>query len=149
MRISTAGLALVKQSEGFRTAAYKDTAGLLTIGYGHRILPGESFPPELSRARAEALLLSDLAQVEQQVARLVQVPLSQGQFDALVDFVFNLGSGRLEESTLLKRLNAKQYAEAASELLKWDHDGTKVVPGLKTRREAELRLFTGAETAAA
>jgi len=71
------------------------------------------------------------------------VPLSQGQFDALVDFVFNLGSGRLASSTLLKILNAGRYADAAEQLLRWDQAGGKECPPLKARREAELALWQG------
>jgi lysozyme len=78
---------------------------------------------------------------------LVRVPLTQGQFDALVDFCFNLGEGRLAGSTLLRELNAGLYAAAGQQLLAWDHAGGKVIPGLKARREAELALWTGGESA--
>jgi lysozyme len=71
----------------------------------------------------------------------VRVALTQGQFDALVDFCFNLGAGRLSASTLLKELNAAQYTAAAEQLLAWDHAGAQVNEGLKARREAEFQLW--------
>jgi len=86
---------------------------------------------------------ADVAVAEASVQRLVKVPLSQGQFDALVDFVFNLGAGRLASSTLLRDLNAGQYEAAGQQLLLWDHSGGVEVEGLKARREAELALWNG------
>jgi len=83
---------------------------------------------------------------EREVERLVKTPLSQGEFDALVDFVFNLGAGRLAGSTLLKELNAGRYEAVAAELLRWDHAGGVENVGLRARREAELALWRG-ETA--
>ena len=82
MPLSSAGLDLLKKSEGFRTHAYLDVAGIPTIGYGHRILPSESFPNGIDEAQASEILVSDLAQAERAVKRLVRVALGQGQFDA-------------------------------------------------------------------
>ncbi|MGA9672276.1 MAG: lysozyme [Terracidiphilus sp.] len=141
MPISSAGLNLLKKSEGFRTHAYLDVAGISTIGYGHRILPTESFPNGVDEAQATEILVHDLAQAERAVKRLVRVPLAQGQFDALVDFVFNLGPNRLAASELLQELNKGRYNAAAAELLRWDHAGTKENAGLKARREAEFHLW--------
>jgi lysozyme len=146
MQLSEAGLDLIKRSEGFRGNTYLDVAGIATIGYGHRLLPGESFPNGISEAQAEQILAGDAQQSEQAVQRLVQVPLTQGQFDALVDFCFNLGAGRLAASTLLKDLNAGQYEAARDQLLLWDHVGTQENAGLKARREAEFQLW-GSEPA--
>jgi lysozyme len=87
------------------------------------------------------LLRADAQDAEQAVTRLVKAPLTQGQFDALVDFVYNLGSARLANSTLLKLLNAGRYDEAANQLLLWDHAGTVEVAGLKARRLAETKLW--------
>jgi lysozyme len=78
---------------------------------------------------------------EAAVARLVKVPLTQGQFDALVDFVFNLGAGRLATSTLLRYLNEGKYDAAAWQLLAWDHAGSREIASLKNRREAEFKLW--------
>jgi len=143
MRISAAGLELLKNSEGFRDRVYIDVAGFPTIGYGHRLLHPESFPRGITETQASQLLLNDLREAEQAVQRLVKVPLTQGQFDALVDFCFNLGQGRLAASTLLESLNAGQYADAAAELLRWDRAGAHESPALKARRQAELALWSG------
>jgi lysozyme len=141
MQISTQGLKLIEQSEGFRPTIYKDTSGIPTIGYGHRIEPHESFPHGITRPQAETLLLRDVAAAEAVITTLVKVPLTQGQFDALVDFVYNLGAGRLAASTLLRDLNAGHYLLAAAQILLWDHSSNEVSPGLKRRREAECHLF--------
>ncbi len=142
MRTSAQGLDLIMQSEGFRATVYKDVAGIPTIGYGHRILLGESFPARLTQPEAQALLARDVGAAEEAVSILVKVPLTQSQFDALVDFVFNLGSGRLASSTLLRELNARNYAAAAAQILLWNRAGGRENSGLKRRRQAEFRLFT-------
>ena len=141
MNLSAAGLALLKQSEGFRGKEYLDINGLPTIGYGHKLHPPEAFPDGISEAQATAMLLSDVREAEQAVRRLVRTELTQGQFDALVDFCFNLGQGRLAASKLLADLNAGRYNSAAEQLLMWDHAGTREVPALRARREAEFRLW--------
>src|SRR5450631_4021493 len=112
MQLSTNGLELTKKAEGFRNRVYVDVAGIRTIGYGHRLLPGESFPNGIDETQAEGMLTADLRTAELAVDRLVKVPLAQGQFDALVDFAFNLGAGRLAASSLLKDLNAGKYDAA-------------------------------------
>lgn len=146
MNISTQGLALLKASEGFRSRVYLDANGLPTIGYGHKLdlAAHESFPQGITEEQAAAILASDVREAEQAVTRLVRVPLNQGQFDALVDFCFNLGQGRLAASTLLKDLNSGNYQAAANQLLLWDHAGLVELPALKARRQAEFKLFTGA-----
>lgn len=141
MNLSPAGLDLIKRSEGFRSRAYTDIAGFPTIGYGHRLIHPESYPSGITETQSNGLLLSDVHIAEQAVRRLVSTPLAQGQFDALVDFVFNLGSGRLAESTLLRVLNQGNYSEAAAELLRWDHSGDHQVAALKARRQAEYALW--------
>ena len=142
MRLSAAGLELIKQAEGFRGNRYMDVAGFTTIGYGHKLSAQESFVDGIDRQEAEYLLRRDVRTAEEAVARLVKVPLTQGQFDALVDFVFNLGAGRLAGSSLLKQLNAGQFSDAAGQLLLWDHCGSRENAGLKSRREAELALWS-------
>jgi lysozyme len=116
-------------------------AGIRTIGFGHRLGAGEVFANPITLAQGEALLASDVLASETAVVRLVKVPLTQGQFDALVDFVFNLGAGRLASSTLLSYLNQRRYAAAAWQLLAWDHAGGLENAGLKARREAEFQLW--------
>ncbi|MFY9853011.1 MAG: lysozyme [Terracidiphilus sp.] len=147
MRFSTAGMELLKRSEGFRNRVYMDMAGFPTIGYGHKLLHPESFPNGITEPQATNLLACDVGNAEQAVERLVKVPLSQGQFDALVDFVFNLGAGRLAASTLLKSLNAGRFDEAAQELLQWDHADGHECAALETRRQAEVELWHGAPAA--
>lgn len=141
MELSAAGLKLIKQSEGFRSRIYLDANGLPTIGYGHRQLHPESFPNGITEEQATKILATDVREAEQAVRRLVRVPLAQGQFDALVDFCFNLGSGRLAASTLLADLNAGRYNAAAEQLLLWDHAGDRECAALRARREAEFHLW--------
>ena len=147
MELSAAGLQLIKQSEGFRAFTYNDVAGFPTIAYGHKLGKGESYPNGISPAQGDVLLASDVATAEVAVERLVTVPLAQGQFDALVDFVFNLGSSRLASSTLLEDLNAGRYSAACEQLLIWDHGmvngAEQIVTGLKSRRQAEYNLWMG------
>lgn len=142
MHLSSSGLELLKKSEGFRDRVYADVAGFRTVGFGHRLVPGEEYPNGITPAQADAILATDIAVAEAAVQRLVHVPLSQGQFDALVDFVFNLGAGRLASSTLLRDLNAGRYDSAAWHLLAWDYAGHRELAGLKLRREAEFRLWS-------
>ena len=143
MKISAAGLKLIKEFEGLRLTTYTCAAGVLTIGYGStgaHVTPGKT----ITEAEAEALLLKDLARFEAGVAELITKPLSQGQFDALVSFSFNLGCGALEESTLRRRLNGGEEANAviAQELPKWVKAGGQTLPGLVRRRDAEVKLAT-------
>jgi lysozyme len=151
MKTSATGLTLIKESEGCRLTAYPDPGNApprgngqpWTIGVGHvgNVRPGDS----CSEAQAMDWLRHDAAAAEAGVARLVHVPLTQGQFDALVSFVFNLGEGALAGSTLLRKLNAGDLAGAAAEFPKWCHAGTAVLPGLVTRRARERALFEGEE----
>lgn len=144
MHLSAAGLELLKKSEGFRDRTYADVAGFRTIGFGHRQASGENYPQGITLLEGEAMLAADVLIAEAAVARIVKVPLAQGQFDALVDFVFNLGAGRLASSTLLSYLNARKYDAAAWQLLAWDHAGSQENAGLKARRQAEFRLWAPA-----
>jgi lysozyme len=89
------------------------------------------------------MLVCDVRSAQNAVKRLVKVTLTQGQFDALVDFVFNLGQGKLAASTLLKELNAGQYDAAGEQLLRWDHAGSQENASLKARRRAEFDLWRG------
>jgi len=147
MRLSNSGFGLIQQFEGYRPVTYLDSAGVRTIGYGHKLLPSESFPKGVTLAEAASLLERDAAAAQQAVARFVRIPLTQGQFDALVDFVYNLGAARLASSTLLHELNDGNLGAAALEFLRWDYCGGKVNAGLKSRREAEMRLFLNSDPA--
>ena len=147
--ISKAGLSLIKEFEGCRLTSYTCAAGVLTIGYGStgpHVTPGKT----ITQAEADALLLKDVARFEKGVDDLINVPLKQCQFDALVSFAFNCGNGALEESTLRKRLNAGEDPNtvAKEELPRWTNKG---LAGLVRRRTAEVNMFCsggGAATAA-
>ena len=138
--ISQAGLDLIKEFEGFRGKAYNCPAGHPTIGYGHLIKKGEKFD-RLTEAEAEELLRKDVQIAERAVQRLIDVPLTDGQFDALVSFTFNLGEGALAESTLRRKLNSGAYDEVPEQFMRWVFAGGKKLKGLVRRREAEVGLF--------
>jgi len=139
MHTSETGLALIRQFEGLRLLAYKCAAGVWTVGYGSTagVKPGQS----ITKERAEELLREDVARFEAHVRRLVRVSITQGQFDALVAFAFNVGHGALERSTLLRLLNDGKYDEAALQFNRWVKGGGKDLPGLVRRRAAERALF--------
>lgn len=141
-RINAEGLKLIKQWEGLKLSAYKDVAGVWTIGYGStgpHVTPGL----EISQEEAERLLVKDLDRFERAVDRLVKVPLSANQFAALVSFAFNVGEGKkgFATSALLKKLNAGNYDAVPGELAKWVNAGGKKVEGLVNRRAAESGLW--------
>ena len=140
MQISQKGIDLIKKSEGLRLKTYQDAVNVWTIGYGHTdksIHEGMTITSE----EVEKILAQDLKTFETGVTNFVKVPITQNQFDALVSFAFNLGLGALGESTLLRKLNSKDYQGAAAEFGKWVHAGKKVLPGLVTRRQSEENLF--------
>lgn len=135
------GIDLIKHFEGFEPHVYLDAVGIPTIGYGHVVLEGEDFARGLSHRDAELLLQKDLRKFELAVLRLAKVKLTDGQFDALVSFAFNLGAGALQRSTLLKRLNSGMIDEAANQFPKWVYAGGRKLTGLVHRRNAERELF--------
>ena len=139
MRTGRDGVELIRHFEGCRFDAYLCPAGVWTIGYGHTadVKEGDSIDQEA----AEAFLIEDLEKFEQAVTRLVEVPLTQQQFDALVSWTFNLGAGNLAESTLLRKLNNYQYAEVPEQMMRWVRAGGQVLEGLVKRRAAEAALF--------
>jgi GH24 family phage-related lysozyme (muramidase) len=144
MRISGKGMSLIKQFEGLRLTAYQDSVGVWTIGYGWtQPVDGKPIRPGMTikEETAERLLRTGLVGYESDVLKLVKVKLTQGQFDALVSFAYNLGARALSTSTLLQKLNAGDYAGAAEEFLRWNKAGGKALPGLTRRREAERALF--------
>ncbi|CZW65187.1 lysozyme [Enterobacter hormaechei] len=144
MQTSEKGIALIKQFEGCKLTAYQDSVGVWTIGYGWT-QPVDGKPIRagmtIKQETAERLLKTGLVSYESDVSRLVKVGLTQGQFDALVSFTYNLGARSLSTSTLLRKLNAGDYAGAADEFLRWNQAGGKVLNGLSRRREAERALF--------
>jgi len=142
--ITQKGLNLIKRFEGFEPEVYLDAAGLPTIGYGHLLLPGEAemFKNGISESAGEALLIKDVLLAEQAVCRLIKVPLTDGQFDALVSFTFNLGSGALQRSTLRWKVNREEHEAAPAEFMKWVWAGGRKLKGLIRRREAEATLYS-------
>lgn len=148
MKTSPKGIELIKLAEGFVNHVYRDAAGLDTIGYGHLVRPNESYENlVLTMLEATELLQHDVAAAESAVNHLVAVPLNQNQFDALVSFTFNLGSQALKSSTLLRRLNARDYS-IQNEFKKWinvrDSITKQLVPntGLMKRRQYEIDLWS-------
>lgn len=144
LTISENGLSMIASFESFEPKAYYCPAGVLTIGYGHTgtnakgedLQEGDTVTPE----QAKRLLYEDVIWAEETVS-MQQLNLSQNQFDALVSFVFNVGATAFNHSTLLKKLKAGDYDEAADEFLRWNKAGGKVLRGLTARREAERELF--------
>lgn len=147
MEVGKKGLDLIKEFEGLELSAYPDPAtggAPWTIGYGWT-QPVDGKPVvkgmTISLDKAEELLVKGVVPYANRVTVLVKVPVNQNQFDALVSFAYNLGTANLQNSTLLKKLNKKDYEGAADEFLKWNRAGGKVVKGLTRRREAERKLF--------
>lgn len=151
MKISENGLEFLKKNEGLVKSVYLDSAGLPTIGYGHLLTEFEKinnvFVNEITDKQATELLRKDVEKAEQGVLTLVKVPLSQNQFDVLVDFIFNIGAYAFEKSTLLKKLNLREYNAVPTELMKWNKardPKTKMlveVVGLTKRRQKEVELW--------
>jgi lysozyme len=140
MMPSAACFALIRKSEGLRLKAYRDPVGVLTIGYGHTG-PDVSDSKKITVDEAEALLHTDATHACDSVLKLTNGNVSQGQLDALTDFVFNLGSKRLGSSTLLMKHKAGNYAGAAVEFGKWVYADGRILPGLVKRRAAETHLY--------
>ncbi|WP_345116987.1 lysozyme [Bartonella jaculi] len=143
-KISSEGLALIKQWEGLRLNAYKDAIGVWTIGYGHTGAVGKNSVHKgmkITEQQAEELLYQDLRQYENAVEQAVQVSLSPWQFAALVSFCYNVGTAAFCNSTLLKKLNKGDYEAVPAELQKWTKAGGKRLQGLVHRRAAEAGLW--------
>jgi lysozyme len=158
MRTNAAGVALIKRLEGLRLRAYRCEAGKLTIGWGHTGDVKET--DVISEHQAEAILDADLDKYERMVAGAVKVPLNENQFAALVSFAFNVGPGRKANPakgdkgkdgflilksgvppTILRKLNAQDFAGAAAEFMKWKYAAGQVSAGIVKRRAAERALF--------
>lgn len=139
MRTSARGIALIKQFEGVRLKPYKDGGGVWTIGYGHTKGVTKN-TPEITEEKATLMLVSDLHAAEDIVGLTIKVPLNANQHAALVSLAFNCGAAPFN-LTLGKKLNARDYAGAADEFLKWSYDNKKFIQGLHNRRKAERLLF--------
>jgi len=145
-QIKHAGLAAIKQREGLRLRAYQDQADIWTIGYGHTGTVKRN--DRISQIQATAYLKEDVHWAESVISASVQVPLNDDEFAALVSWAFNVGTHAVIESTLVRRLNAGDYASAASELMRWvkvtsPKTGKLVFnSGLQNRRISEVEQFT-------
>lgn len=139
MKTSEKGVQLICNSEGLRVKPYRCQGGLWTIGYGHT--KGVKATDHITMEGALIFLKQDLKEVEALIRQYVKVPLTQNQYDALACFIFNVGVGHFKDSTLLKKLNAKDYQGAGDEFLKWNKVKGEVSEGLTKRRETERKLF--------
>ena len=143
-KTSSNGTSLIREFEGFVASAYLCPAGVWTIGIGTTVYPNGTKVKQggkCTQEQALEYLQHDLKSFEKTVNDSVKVPLSQNQFDALVSLSYNIGSGAFKNSTLLKKLNAKDYAGAADQFLVWNKGGGKVMQGLVKRRARERELF--------
>ncbi len=152
--LSRDGIQLIVAEESFRSRTYLDVAGRATIGYGHKIRPGESFPNGVSKEEARQLFLADTREAQRAVQDLVKVPITQGQYNVLTSLAYNSGRGNFVNSDVLRRLNQGDYNGAADELLTFNRIrvlrdgklGPKVVnAGLTNRRRRERAIFLGEE----
>ena len=142
LAVSASGVMLVKHHEGRPASGYRDPVGIVTACYGHTATAvlGKKY----SDAECEALLRADLKVTEGAIKRLVKVPISQEQYDALVSFVFNVGPTAFANSTLLAKLNAGDCWGAAYEFSRWNKAKGRVLPGLTSRRAEERAKFSSA-----
>jgi lysozyme len=138
MAIAQSTLDMITQEEGFRTKAYPDSKGLLTIGVGHLIKQNEPHlkSVELTHEQVMELLRSDLKWCSEAVETSVKVPLTQKQFDALYSLCFNIGETNFKKSTVVRRLNNGDYKGAADAILMWNKPAV-----LEKRRQRERTLF--------
>tara|TARA_X000001382_G_scaffold14966_2_gene9619 strand:+ start:2880 stop:3323 length:444 start_codon:yes stop_codon:yes gene_type:complete len=145
MRINKTGLDLIKTFEGFRSKPYFCSAMVATIGFGStwsfdgsRVTLSHR---SITKDEAEELLLREIRKSEKAVDRLIKVELNENEHSALQSFVYNLGSGRLQSSTLRRKINRGDFEGAADEFPKWRRAGGKILKGLVLRRAAERKLF--------
>ena len=139
MKTSHKGIALIKEFEGLRLKAYKCPGGVWTIGYGHTagVKPGMV----ISEAQAEEYLMADLIASEKYLNDL-RLAINQNQFDALISFIYNVGTGKFSRSTLLRKVRANpQDNSIMDEFLRWVYSKGRVLPGLQRRRLAEMKLY--------
>jgi lysozyme len=149
MKMSQEGInALLKKFEGCKLKAYYCPAHVCTIGYGHTSAAGAPAVTDgmtITQKQADEILRQDLVKYETAVYGMVKQPLTQHQFDVLVDFAYNAGVGALKSSTLLKKINAADFDAVPAELMKWTKGGGKVLPGLVNRRRAEAAWWGALE----
>jgi len=145
MNINATGLSIITDSEGFFPTPYRCPAGIPSVGYGStRLLDGSRVTmdsPKVTKNEAKALLRRHLDHVEAAILQLIRVSLNENEFSSLCSFTYNLGSGRLQSSTLRAKLNRNERLGAANEFPKWRRAGGRVLRGLVIRRERERQLF--------
>jgi lysozyme len=141
INVSKDGLDFIERHEGYRDHVYLDSAGYATVGYGHLIKKGEDFSDGISEEQGAELLRQDVQEAADAVGSKLRVPVTQTEFDALVDFTFNLGAANFGKSTLLKNINAGKTVTRKN-FTDWNHAGGKVVQGLTIRRADEFNLFS-------
>jgi len=149
MKTSAAGISHIREFEGERLKSYRCSANVLTIGVGHTSAAGAPEVTEGMTITAEEsaeILARDLQKFERGVEKLLEVRVSQAQFDVLVSFAFNCGLGALQKSTLLKRVNEEKFDAVPAELMKWTKAGGREIAGLVRRRRAEAKLWRGVDT---
>ena len=142
--ITQNGIDLIKRFEGFSAKIYICPAGYPTIGYGHVVKAHEDFSAGIDEALAEELLRQDAVIAERAVLRLINVPLTDGQFDALVSFTYNLGGGALQRSSLRRKINREEHADVPEQFMRWVWAGGRKLKGLVRRREAEAIIYSSA-----
>jgi lysozyme len=140
MKASQNGINLIKEFEGLRLSKYDDVTGHATIGYG--TLWKEGMPDICTAQEAEEWLKEECVTIEKALATMVMVPLNQNQFDALISFCYNIGTGAFAGSTLLRLLNQGEYDAAAAQFPRWVLSHGERYPGLVRRREREKELFS-------
>jgi len=141
MDISKKGIELLTYFEGLKLEAYQDSVGVWTIGYGHTKNVAEM--DKITKSQAEDMLKTELIEYQGYITNLVKVKLTQGQFDSLVCWVYNLGPTNLSNSTLLKLLNQGDKFLIPEQIRRWNKAGGRVLKGLVRRREAEALMFAG------
>ena len=141
LKPSQEGISLIKSFEGCELTAYRCSANVPTIGFGHTA--GVSDGDTCTQEEAETMLAEDLEEFEDYVKNYVESELQQNEFDALVAWTYNLGPANLKESTMLKELNSGNFEEVPRQMKRWNRAGGEVLDGLIRRREAESRLFKG------
>lgn len=135
------GLRLIRRFEGFSAVPYLCPAGYLTVGYGHVVKNPDAFRQPITEDEAVRILSVDVETAERAVLRLISAPLTDGQFDALASFTFNLGAGALQRSTLRRKANREEHEDVPAEFLRWVWAGGRKLNGLIRRRQAEAALY--------
>ncbi len=149
MIVNQAAIDLIKEFEGFEAKAYRDPVGIWTIGYGTTEMAGVGIDPKagmtITQDDAERYLQLAVQKFAAKIEDMIDVPVTDNQFGALVSLGYNIGTGALAKSTVMKRLNAGDYQGAADAFAMWNKAGGKVLPGLTRRRAAERALFLKAD----